>query len=70
MGCLGSTWVEGFWFGWFYVVNWSFVVGVQGTRWESLVGYKIFAKACDLGSIGMIMWVVVLHWVRVCVYSS
>ena len=55
MGCLGSTWVEGFWFGWFYVVNWSFVVGVQGTRWESLVGYKIFAKACDLGSIGMIM---------------
>ena len=35
----------------------------------SLVGYKIFAKACDLGSLGMIVWVVVLHWVRVCYYS-
>ena len=36
---------------------------------DSLVGYKIFAKACDLGSLGMIVWVVVLHWVRVCDYS-
>ena len=45
------------------------VVGVPGARWEGLVGCKIFAKACDLGSIGMIMWVVVLHWVRVYDYS-
>ena len=52
------------------MVNWSFVVRVQGARWEGFVGYKIFAKACDLGSIAMIMWVVVLHWVRVCDYSS
>ena len=69
MGYLGSTWVEGFWCGWFYLVNWGFVVRVQGARWEGLVGYKIFAKACDVGSIGMIMWVVVLHWVRVRNYS-
>ena len=52
MGYLGSTWVEGFWFEWFYVVNWGFVVGVQRARWEGLVWCKIFAKACDLGSIG------------------
>ena len=32
-------------------------------------GCKIFAKACDVGSIAMIMWVVVLHWVRVWDYS-
>ena len=55
MGYLGSPCVQGFWFGWFYVVNWGFVVGVQGARWEGLVG----CKACDLGSMGMIMWVVV-----------
>ena len=61
---------EGFWFGWFYVVNWGLVVRVPGARWEGLDGCKIFAKACDLGSIGMmIMWVAVLHWVRVCDYS-
>ena len=65
MGYFGSTSVEGFWFGWFYVVNWGFVVRVLGARWEGLVG----CKACDLGSIGMIMWVVLLHWVRVCDYS-
>ena len=29
---------------------------------------KNFAKACDLGSVGMIAWVVVLHWLRVCDY--
>ena len=31
------------------MVNWGLVVGVQGARWEGLVGCKIFAKACDLG---------------------
>ena len=67
---MGSTWVEGFWFGCFYVVNWGLVVGVQGTRWEPLVGCKIFAKACGLGSLEMITsWVVVLYWVKVCDYS-
>ena len=52
------------------MVNWGLVVGVPGGRWEGLVGYKIFTKACDLGTLGMITWVVVLHWVRVCDYSS
>ena len=28
-----------------------------------------FAKACDLHSAGMIAWVVVLHWLRLCDYS-
>ena len=28
------------------MVNWGFVVGVQGAKWEGLVGCKIFAKAC------------------------
>ena len=50
---MGSTWVEGFWFGWFYAVNWDLVVGVQGARWEGLIGCKIFAEVCDLGSLGM-----------------
>ena len=44
------------------MVNWGFVVGVQGARWEGLVG----CGACDLSGVGMIMWVVVLHWVGVC----
>ena len=30
---------------------------------------KMFGKACDLGSLDMIAWVVVLHWLRVCDYS-
>ena len=47
------------------MVNWGFVVGVHGARWEGLVGWK----ACDLGSTGMMMWVVVLCCVRVCDYS-
>ena len=62
---MGSNWVEGFWFGWFYVVNWNLVVGVQEARWEGLVGFKIFTKAFDLVNLGMIAWVTVLHWVRV-----
>ena len=69
MGYLGSIWIEGSWFGWFYVVNWGSVVRVQGARWEGLVGCKIFAKACDLCSMRLIMLVVVLYWVRVCDYS-
>ena len=55
-----STWVDRFWFGWFQVVNWGLVVGMQGARCESLVGCKTFAKACDLGSLGMNARVVVL----------
>ena len=50
------------------MVNWGLVVGVEGARWEGLVGCKIFAKACDLGSLGMVAWVVFLHWMRVCDY--
>ena len=29
---MGSTWVRGFWFGWFYVINWGLVVWVHGRR--------------------------------------
>ena len=43
------------------MVNWGLVVAVQGARWEGLVGCQIFAKACDLSSLGMVAWVVVLH---------
>ena len=52
------------------MLNWGLVIGVHGARWEGLVGSKIFAKACDLCSLGMITCVVVLHWVEVCDYSS
>ena len=31
---MGSTWVRGFSFGWFYVVNWDLVVWVQEARRE------------------------------------
>ena len=48
-----------------FVVNSGFVVGVQGARWKGLV----CCKDSHLDSIGMIMWVVLLHWVRVCDYS-
>ena len=51
------------------MVNWDLVVGVPGARWEGLVGCKIFVKACDLCSLGMLTWVIVLHWVRVRDYS-
>ena len=66
---MSCTWVEGFWFGWSYSVNWGLVIRVQGARCKGLVGCKIFAKACDLCSLGMIALVIVLHWVRVCDYS-
>ena len=39
---MGSTWVEGFWFGAFYVVNTGLVAWVQGAGWEGLVWWKIF----------------------------
>ena len=44
-------------------------MGCKEQNGMGLVGCKIFAKAGDLGSLGMIAWVVVLHWVRVCDYS-
>ena len=69
LGLMDSTWVEEFRFGCCCVVNWGLVVWVQGSRWESLGGCKIFAEACDLNSLGTIPWVVVLLWVRVCDYS-
>ena len=31
---MASTWVKGFWFGWFYVVNWGLIVWVHGARRE------------------------------------
>ena len=51
------------------MVNWGLVVRVPGAQWEGLIGRKIFAKACDLDSLGMMVWLVVLRWVRVCDYS-
>ena len=42
-------------------------------KWNMLIVFildsKIFVKACDLGILGMIAWVVVLHCLRVCDYS-
>ena len=35
---MGSTWVEGFWFGRFNVVTWGLVVWVLGARQEGLAG--------------------------------
>ena len=32
---MGSTWVRGFCFGWFYVINWGLVALVRGARRES-----------------------------------
>ena len=29
------------------MVNWGFIVGVQGTRWEDLVGYKACEQYMD-----------------------
>ena len=54
---MGSTWVRGFWFGWFYVVGCLGARSKKGEFWR----YKIFAQACDLGNVGMIVWVIVLH---------
>ena len=61
---MGSTWGEGFWCGWFCVVNWGLVAWVQGARREALGECKILAN-CELDSLGMLAWVVVLDWVRV-----
>ena len=37
------------------------------TRWEDLNGCKVLGgcKTCNLGSLGMLVWVVVLDWMRV-----
>ena len=47
---MGSTWVGGFWFGWFYVVNWGLVVWVQGARREGLGGERFLLR--------LVIWVV------------
>ena len=47
------------------MVNGGLIVWAQGARWEGLGGCKILAKVCALGSLGMLVWVVVLDWVRV-----
>ena len=47
---MGSTWVRGFWFGWFYVVNWGLVVWVQGARREGLGGERLLLR--------LVIWVV------------
>ena len=66
---MGSTWAERFWFGWFYVVNGSLVVQVNEPRWEGLGGCKNLAKACNMGGLGMLAWVIVLDWVRIWDYA-
>ena len=53
-----------------YLVNWGLVVWVHESGWEGLHGWKIFAKAGGVHSLGMLAGVVVLHWVRVWDYSS
>ena len=37
---MGNTWLRGFWFGWFYMVNWGLVVLVQGARREDFGGAR------------------------------
>ena len=41
------------------------------TRWEDLNGCKVLGgcKTCNLGSLGMLVWVVVLDWMRVWDYA-
>ena len=46
------------------MVSWGVVAWVQGARWEGLGECKILAN-CELDSLGMLAWVVVLDWVRV-----
>ena len=47
---MGSTWVRGFWFGWFYVVNWGLVVWVQGARREGFGDVRFLLR--------VVIWVV------------
>ena len=47
---MGSTWVWGVWFGWFYVVNWSFVVWVQQARSEGFGDARFLLR--------LVIWVV------------
>ena len=46
---MGSTWVGGFWFEWFYVVNWGLVDWVQGAKREGF-GDAGFLLRLDLRS--------------------
>ena len=50
MFVMGSTWVEEFWFGRFYVVNGVLVVWVQGARQEGLGGARFLLR--------LVIWVV------------
>ena len=40
-------------------------------RWEDLNGCKILSgcQTCNMGSLGMLVWVVVLDWMRVWDYA-
>ena len=41
---MGSTWVRGFLFGWFYVVNWDFVFWVLRARREDFGDARFLAR--------------------------
>ena len=57
---MGITLVGGFGLGGFM---WLFGVWLTGSKEQEgrVLVMKIFAKACDLGNVGMIVWVFVLH---------
>ena len=56
MGCF--MWLIGVW-----------ISGCREQEGRVFLVMQDFAKACDLHSAGMIAWVVVLHWLRLCDYS-
>ena len=41
---MSNTWVEVFWFGWFYVVNWGLVVWGQGARRENFGDARLLLR--------------------------
>ena len=47
---MSNTWVEMFWFGWFYVVNWGLVVWGQGARREYFGDARLLLR--------LVIWVV------------
>ena len=47
---MGNTWVEVFWFGWFYVVVWGLVVWGQGARRENFDDARLLLR--------LVIWVV------------
>ena len=51
---MGSTCVGGFWFGWFYVVNWDLVAWVQETRREGFVYARFLLRLVIWVCVGMI----------------